>query len=149
MKEIIMPTTRLLRADEEKFLAGVCGGLAAYVGIDPVFVRLAMVLLVFASGVGLMIYPVLWLVMPTKANAHLPFTDRVVDNLEQAWPTVEAAVERWRGRTNSGGIAAALLIFLGLCFLANNLGFFAWIGIGGIGAVMLVVGGLYLLAKRK
>ncbi|MCL4869754.1 MAG: PspC domain-containing protein [Anaerolineae bacterium] len=144
-----MPTAQLMRSDEEKLLAGVCGGLAAYVGMDPVFIRLGMVLLIFASGVGLMIYPVLWLVMPTKANAHLPFTDRVADNMDQVLPTIETAVERWRGRANQGSVVAALLIFLGLCFLANNLGFFAWVGIGGIGAVILIVAGLYLLARRQ
>ncbi|MBK9052940.1 MAG: PspC domain-containing protein [Chloroflexi bacterium] len=144
-----MPSTQLLRSDRDKIVAGVCGGIADYIGVDPVFVRLGMVLLVFASGVGLMIYPILWLILPTKANALLSFPDRVMDNLSQVGHTAGDSVERFRQRPNSAGVAAAVLIFLGLCFLANNLGVFAWIGLGGLGAFILIIGGIYLLFGRK
>ncbi len=144
-----MPSIHLQRSDSDKMLAGVCGGLAEYLGIDAVFVRLAAVLLAFASGVGLFLYPVLWLVLPTKANTHLPFTDRVADNVAQIGQTVTNSIEQWRTRPNSGGIAAALLIILGLCFLGNNLGFFAWVGLGGLGAIALIIAGLYLLFGRN
>lgn len=144
-----MPSIHLQRSDSDKLLAGVCGGLAEYLGIDAVFVRLAAVLLAFASGVGLFLYPLLWLILPTKANAHLPFADRVADNIAQIGQTVTSSIEGWRAQPNSAGIAAALLIILGLCFLGNNLGFFAWIGLGGLGAIFLIVAGLYLLFGRN
>lgn len=144
-----MPSIQLLRSDQDKIVAGVCGGIADYIGVDPVFVRLGMVLLVFASGVGLMIYPILWLILPTKANALLSFSDRVMDNLTQVGHTAGDSLERFRQRPNSAGVAAAVLIFLGLCFLANNFGVFAWIGLGGLGALILIIGGIYLLFGRK
>ena len=144
-----MPSMQLQRSESDKMLAGVCGGIAEYLGVDAVFVRLAAVLLAFASGVGLFLYPVLWLVLPTKTNTHLPFADRVMDNLSQVGDTVMSSVERWRARPNSAGIAAAVLIVLGLCFLANNLGFLAWIGLGGLGAIVLIAVGLYLLFGRN
>lgn len=144
-----MPSMQLRRSETEKMLAGVCGGLAEYLGIDPVFVRLAVVILAFASGVGLFLYPVLWLVLPTKANAHLPFGDMVADNLSQVGQTIEDSLNRLRHRPNNASVAAAVLIILGLCFLANNLGAFAWIGLGGLGALALIVISLYLLFGRK
>lgn len=144
-----MPSMQLQRSESDKMLAGVCGGIAEYLGIDSVFVRLAVVLLAFASGVGVFLYPVLWLVMPTKANVHLPFADRVTDNLSQVGQIISNSVDSWRERPNSAGIAAAVLIFLGLCFLGNNLGFFAWIGLGGLGAVVLIAAGVYLLFGRN
>lgn len=59
-----MTTQRLTRSSTDKVLGGVCGGLGQYFGIDPVVVRLIMLALIFAGGMGLLIYPVLWLVTP-------------------------------------------------------------------------------------
>src|SRR5947208_10342328 len=55
---------RLRRSRTEVIIAGVCGGLAEYFGIDPVIVRLIFVLVTLTTGIGVLIYPVLWLVMP-------------------------------------------------------------------------------------
>lgn len=55
---------RLTRSGSDKVIAGVAGGIAQYFGVDPVIVRLIMVALVFAGGVSILLYPVLWLVMP-------------------------------------------------------------------------------------
>jgi phage shock protein PspC (stress-responsive transcriptional regulator) len=61
---------RLYRDPEQQVLAGVCGGLAAYFNMDPVVVRLLMVLLFFiTSGVGLFVYLILWIVVPKAVNA--------------------------------------------------------------------------------
>jgi len=59
---------RLMRSRTEVIIAGVCGGLAEYFAIDPVIVRLIFVLVTLTSGIGLLVYPILWLVMP-KAGA--------------------------------------------------------------------------------
>ncbi|MBK9942556.1 MAG: PspC domain-containing protein [Kouleothrix sp.] len=55
---------RLMRSRNEIIVAGVCGGLAQYFAIDPVIVRLIFVLVTLTSGLGLLVYPILWLVMP-------------------------------------------------------------------------------------
>jgi phage shock protein C len=59
---------RLMRSRNEAIIAGVCGGLAEYFAIDPVIVRLIFVLVTLTSGIGLLVYPILWVVMP-KAGA--------------------------------------------------------------------------------
>src|ERR671923_2242911 len=59
------PTQRLMRSRTDKIIAGVAGGLGQYLAIDPVIVRLALVALCF-TGVGILLYPVLWLVMPLE-----------------------------------------------------------------------------------
>lgn len=58
----------LLRSRSDTMIAGVAGGLARYLGVDPVLVRIALVLLLF-SGPGLFIYLLLWLVMPQEPIA--------------------------------------------------------------------------------
>src|SRR5687767_11518809 len=59
------PTQRLMRSRTDKVIAGVAGGIGQYMAIDPVIVRLAFVALCF-TGVGVLLYPVLWLIMPVE-----------------------------------------------------------------------------------
>src|SRR5438309_6383204 len=56
---------RLVRRREGKILGGVCTGVAAYFGVDPVLVRVGFVLAtILGGGSGLLVYIVMWLVMP-------------------------------------------------------------------------------------
>lgn len=55
---------RLYRNPDDVIVAGVCSGIAAYFDIDPVIVRLLFVFTVIAGGSGILIYIILWLVMP-------------------------------------------------------------------------------------
>lgn len=55
---------RLFRDTQHGMIAGVAAGLAAYLSIDVVIIRLLFVALVFAGGSGILLYVVLWLIMP-------------------------------------------------------------------------------------
>lgn len=57
-----------LRRSNDKIIAGVCGGIAEYFNVDPVIVRLLFVIGFFAAGIPILIYPILWLVMPAPAG---------------------------------------------------------------------------------
>jgi len=59
-------TKRLYRSNSEKMIAGVCGGLAKYMNIDPTVVRLIFILLLFAPPSGVLIYLILWLITPLE-----------------------------------------------------------------------------------
>jgi phage shock protein PspC (stress-responsive transcriptional regulator) len=78
-------------------LGGVSGGLAAYTGIDTVLWRAAFVALTLAGGAGLVLYAVLWVLMPPVPLAPG----------EQARP-VDLAVERLSGRLGGRGDGAPL-----------------------------------------
>ena len=63
-----METKKLVRYSDDKMLFGVASGLADYINVDPVIVRLAFVLLtLFGHGVGLIIYVIMILIMPEEA----------------------------------------------------------------------------------
>ena len=57
---------RLYRSRNEEMIAGVCGGLAEYLNVDPTVIRLVFLLLLFAGGGGLFLYVVLWVIMPLE-----------------------------------------------------------------------------------
>lgn len=58
-----MEEKRLCRSSD-KMVAGICSGLAEYFGIDPVLVRIIFVVLSLAGGPGVILYIILWIVMP-------------------------------------------------------------------------------------
>ena len=57
---------RLYRSRRERKIAGVCGGLAAYMGVDPVIPRVIWVVFALAAGMGLLAYIICWLVIPLE-----------------------------------------------------------------------------------
>ena len=62
-------TRRLTRSRTDRKLAGVCGGFAAYSGIDVNIVRLVMVLLALLGGSGVVLYLVAWAIVPVEDAA--------------------------------------------------------------------------------
>ncbi|HHM21502.1 MAG TPA: PspC domain-containing protein [Bacteroidetes bacterium] len=61
---------RLFRDPEHQAIAGVCSGIAAYFGIrDPLWVRLAFIFFVFTGGFAIVVYLVLWAVVPKAETA--------------------------------------------------------------------------------
>jgi len=60
---------QLFRDPNHKRIGGVASGLAAYLGVDIVWIRLAFVLLLFARGFGLLLYIILWIVIPVAKTA--------------------------------------------------------------------------------
>ena len=63
-----MKDKKLTRSADDRMLAGVAGGLAAYLDIDPALVRIIFVIITLFGGVfpGLLIYVILWFVMPEQ-----------------------------------------------------------------------------------
>jgi phage shock protein PspC (stress-responsive transcriptional regulator) len=61
-------TKRLYRLRDGRVVAGVCAGLAAYLGIDPTLVRLAFALLTIFGGAGVLLYLCAWIVIPEEGD---------------------------------------------------------------------------------
>jgi phage shock protein C len=73
---------RLRRSSTDRTVAGVLGGIAEYLAVDPTMVRAVFLLsILLTGGVAVLAYPILWLVMPEAPpspvspapNDHLPF----------------------------------------------------------------------------
>jgi phage shock protein PspC (stress-responsive transcriptional regulator) len=59
-------TRKLYRSRTDRKLAGVCGGLAQYLNADPTLIRVLFVVLALLGGPGLVIYLVLWIIVPEE-----------------------------------------------------------------------------------
>jgi phage shock protein C len=57
---------RLQRSRTEKMVGGVCGGLAEYFSVDPTIVRILWVLITLLGGAGIILYVILWVIMPLE-----------------------------------------------------------------------------------
>jgi phage shock protein PspC (stress-responsive transcriptional regulator) len=55
---------RMYRDPDKGMIGGICAGMGAYWTIDPWIIRFIMVILVFAGGLGLLTYLILWIVLP-------------------------------------------------------------------------------------
>ena len=86
----------LARSQSDKRIAGVCGGLARYFGVDPVLVRVGFVVAAF-MGFGILLYVVLWIVLPKGTprppDAPRPGTGRPL--LGRSKSAVRIAEERF------------------------------------------------------
>lgn len=56
---------RLTRASNG-MIGGVCAGIAEYMNLDPTIVRIVWILMVFFAGFGVLLYFILWLVIPKQ-----------------------------------------------------------------------------------
>ena len=58
---------RLYRSKKEKKIAGVCGGIADYLNVDPTIIRLLWIIFTLLSmGAGVIAYILAWIIMPEK-----------------------------------------------------------------------------------
>jgi phage shock protein PspC (stress-responsive transcriptional regulator) len=138
-----------MRSESDRMFSGVCGGIAAYLGVDSVFVRLAFLLLIFASGIGVILYVALMILMPSEANIDQPPSEVAQENIGQLGDEFTAGVKRVRRHPQGPAIAAGLLILLGFYFLFENLGWLNWIDGGLFWPVALIGLGLFLIARRS
>lgn len=61
-------TKRFYRDPDHKVIAGVCSGIAAYLHWDPVLIRILFIITLFAGGFGILLYLILWIVIPEAAT---------------------------------------------------------------------------------
>ena len=101
---------KLYRSRTNRYVGGVCGGLAEYFNIDVVVVRLLFVILTFAGGAGLIAYLAFLIISPENPDLTPPQAAKSVDY------------------TGHSILIGAIFIIIGLVFLLENLDFwhFHW-----------------------
>ncbi len=114
----------LYRSKTNRVIAGVAGGIAEYFHIDPVLVRLLFILLLFAGGMGILIYLLAWILIPENSKASEPLKE-----------------------TKGSVVIGMILLMIGIVFLFRNL--FHWFHFGIVWPAVLIVLGVYLIVKKS
>jgi phage shock protein C len=115
------------RSRSERVIAGVCGGLGRYLGIDPVLLRVAFIILSLANGLGLIAYVVAWVAIPEERPD------------QPAGPVPEP--RRETGRLVLGGSLVVLGLVLLLDRLAPDLDELFWpVAVVAVGVAIILVG---------
>ena len=61
-------TKRIYRVERVRKVAGVCGGIAEYINVDPTVVRLLWILLIFCAASGILAYLIAAIIMPSESE---------------------------------------------------------------------------------
>jgi phage shock protein C len=116
----------LHRSATDRAVAGVCGGLAEYLEVEPTLVRLAFIVGTLWGGLGVLVYVILAIV-PAGRSA--------------------GATDDRSSPEHSRNLAGVVLIFLGAVLLAGNLGWAPWLTWGRFWPAVLVFVGAALLLR--
>ncbi len=158
---------RLYRSTKQKVIGGVCSGLGDYLNIDPVIVRVVFILLTIFNGVGILVYLVMWAIIPLDRDNRpdVSFnkqeksktegdTFTIVDDTDEKQETPktennsnEFTIEednKDESKSSVGRIViGGALILFGTMFLAER--FFCWFNFGDFMPTLLILIGLALL----
>lgn len=144
--------SRLYRSETNKVIAGVCGGLGDYFNIDPTIIRILFVIITIFGGSGILIYIILWLVIPSESSVRQISTEQLKINAREMKDRVEKFAHDIRssktGDRNSKSWWAFLIIILGVIFLLNNYGYYDFSEISRLWPLLLVILGLAILLKK-
>ena len=108
---------RLYRSNTVKAIGGVCGGLADYLSIDVVLIRVAFILLVLFGGSGVLVYIIMWIAIPAQNGNFNSYEDLS----EKKSPDTNGKEAGSQTNNNSSLIAGIALILVGFLFLADRL----------------------------
>jgi phage shock protein C len=145
---------KLYRSRRQRVLAGVAGGLAQYFNIDPIIVRVLLVVATILHGVGVLLYIILWIVIPeepfeqayginTDPSPMEPKTEG-----ESIPPIMDSIPPVTKKHGNGRFIAGSILIGIGMIFLVDR--FVPSIDFGDIiPFLFVVIGGILIINSVK
>ena len=136
---------RLYRSRSDRMIWGVCGGLAKYFGIDPTIVRVIAVLSIFVTGLGILAYVILAIVVPLEDSKAVELKDTIKENVKEIKETaselereIKATLTEGEGESEEVAkvrhrhftIFGIIIIVLGVLFLLGSLNLFWWLSWG-------------------
>jgi phage shock protein PspC (stress-responsive transcriptional regulator) len=132
-------TNKLYRSNTDKVIGGVSGGLADYLNIDVVIIRILFVLLALFGGGGVLIYIILWIAIPAQTVGFTPIHDMSPSSTADKDATGVASNKQ----SNTALGAGIVLIIIGLLFLADRL--MPFYNLIDFWPVILVVAGILII----
>ena len=107
MERVQAPGNQTFFRGTDRIVGGVCSGLAEGFHVEALWVRLAFVILTFINGVGILLYVVLWVLMPEQAGYRAPgktVFESMSSDVKRAWTDVRAQFGGTRPATTSAPV---------------------------------------------
>lgn len=144
-----MENVKLYRSVSNRMIGGVGGGLGAYLNIDPIFIRLLFILLLFGTEFGFILYLLLWILIPEEGKDYGFKDDSFSDRIKSMGDEVQKAVTE--PHPQAGLIlGAGLIIIGGIIFLERlNFSWLRWMDFDILWPLILIVGGIVLLIRIR
>jgi phage shock protein PspC (stress-responsive transcriptional regulator) len=142
---------RLYRSRSKKIIGGVAGGLADYLNLDPVLIRVLFVIITLINGLGILLYIILWIVVQEEPYQSYSYEmgsssePDVSSSQNQSHAQDQPNTQKQNGKKEGKGrvIAGIVLISLGFIFLAEN--WFPHFDFSDILPLALVGAGIWLV----
>lgn len=128
---------KLYRSRKDAMVAGVCGGLAEYIGIDSAIVRLVFAVMIMAGGIGVLAYFLAWIIIPEGSN----------DGVAESFDSAETRKHMELSGDKIRMIVGFGFIGLGVLFFVNRI--FPWFTFDIFWPAVLIMIGALILMKGK
>jgi phage shock protein C len=146
-------TTPLCRSRTDRLLGGVCGGLGRALGVDPIFFRLGFLLLTLGGGTGVLLYLTLWVITPLEGEGAFGSPETIQAGAAEIAAQARMASADTAGAPSVGSspLVGLVLVLFGTGMLLRTMGmhWFAWMHMGVLWPLLLIIGGVALLLRRK
>jgi len=134
--EAVVEPRRLYRSREDRWIAGVCGGLGRFFGVDPMPIRIAFIILSLWQGIGVLVYLIMILIVPDEPTGQV-VTD---PHIPQEHGVEDPQAQRVR-------ILGVILVLGGIYLLIRTLGFLP-VNAERLTALVLIAAGFIILLLR-
>jgi phage shock protein C len=139
-----MNPQKLWRKKDDKVIAGICSGLGQYFNSDPILFRFAFLALLFAGGSSIIIYIILWIVLPSEPismKSENVYTETIYSS------DTNNNIKEIQSTDSTSLVFGLLLISGGVLLLLNNL--VPYLKMQKLWPVILIMIGLGLLLNKK
>lgn len=164
-----MVTNRLYRSRTDRLIAGICGGLGQYFGVDPTLIRLFFVVAtLLTGGIFLLVYLVTWIVAPEEPfglaenkATEMGFTGSSDPGAADPSAPSDAPHSAFVGASHVGDLpsyeqihrrrqwAGWALIVLGVVVLLANLNLLSWLNLRVTWPIFLILAGVLILLRQR
>lgn len=132
--------TQLYRSESDRYLGGVCGGIAAYFNLDSTLVRLFFIAIILLGGSGVLIYLILWVIIPSESAGQKSIMEVTMKKLEDNSTQTEKI-------KNSRSIWGLFLIGIGIIMLLDNFGIGRYLMLEKTWPSLFIILGLIVLSR--
>lgn len=143
-------TSGLHRSETNRIIAGVAGGLGEYFNVDPILVRIVFILLTIFNGIGLILYLILWVIIPSQSHTTTSGSDQVRKNVDEMQDQAARFAQDFRFSHQAYSTRqwwGAIIIGLGILFFLGNFGLLNMFQIDRFWPVLLIIIGLAILFR--